>query len=223
MTDLDDRAGLVALLAWYRDMGVDAALADEAENWLERPDRPPGAGWSALPDPALPPALDEPRQGSAPVPGTPPRSVSPRPPSGLAAPVPARQPAAGSPQPRAPQSQPPDAAETAARTAARGAGTIGELGTALAAFNGCALKATAKNLCYYRGAPKARVMLIGEAPGREEDLAGKPFVGPAGQLLDKMLAAIGLDESSVHITNIVYWRPPGNRTPTPQEAQACRP
>ena len=66
-------------------------------------------------------------------------------------------------------------------------------------------------------------MIIGEAPGRDEDIAGKPFVGRAGQLLDRMLAAIGLGEADVHITNIVYWRPPGNRTPTPQEAQLCRP
>jgi DNA polymerase len=66
-------------------------------------------------------------------------------------------------------------------------------------------------------------MLIGEAPGRDEDLAGQPFVGRAGQLLDKMLAAIGLNDQHAHITNIVYWRPPGNRTPTPQEAQVCRP
>jgi DNA polymerase len=70
---------------------------------------------------------------------------------------------------------------------------------------------------------KARFMLIGEAPGRDEDLEGKPFVGRAGQLLDKMLAAIQLSEQNAHITNIVYWRPPGNRTPTPQEAQVCRP
>ena len=66
-------------------------------------------------------------------------------------------------------------------------------------------------------------MIIGEAPGRDEDLEGRPFVGRAGQLLDRMLAAIDLDESAVHITNIVYWRPPGNRTPTPQETQICRP
>ncbi len=66
-------------------------------------------------------------------------------------------------------------------------------------------------------------MIIGEAPGRDEDLEGRPFVGRAGQLLDRMLAAIDLDESSVHITNVVYWRPPGNRTPTPQETQICRP
>jgi len=118
---------------------------------------------------------------------------------------------------------PPDAAVMAARSAARHAATLDDLAATLANFDGCALKATAKNLCFYRGAPKARVMLIGEAPGRDEDLEGKPFVGRAGQLLDKMLAAIGLSEADVHITNIVYWRPPGNRTPTPQEAQACRP
>jgi DNA polymerase len=111
----------------------------------------------------------------------------------------------------------------AARAAAGKAGTLDELGAILARFDGCGLKATAKNLCFYRGAAEARLMLIGEAPGRDEDLAGKPFVGRAGQLLDKMLAAIGLSEREVHITNIVYWRPPGNRTPTPQEAQVCRP
>ena len=111
----------------------------------------------------------------------------------------------------------------AARTAARQAGSLEELRATLAGFDGCGLKATAKNLCFYRGAAQSRLMLIGEAPGRDEDLAGKPFVGRAGQLLDKMLAAIGLTEADVHITNIVYWRPPGNRTPTPQEAQVCRP
>src|SRR5690606_40380524 len=79
------------------------------------------------------------------------------------------------------------------------------------------------NLCFHRGAPHGSVMIIGEAPGREEDLEGKPFVGRAGQLLDKMLAAIGISEADVHITNIVYWRPTGNRTPTPQEALVCRP
>ena len=93
----------------------------------------------------------------------------------------------------------------------------------LARFDGCSLKATAKNLCFYRGAAKSRLMLVGEAPGRDEDIEGKPFVGRAGQLLDKMLGAIQLTEQDVHITNIVYWRPPGNRTPTPQEAQVCRP
>ncbi len=66
-------------------------------------------------------------------------------------------------------------------------------------------------------------MVIGEAPGREEDLTGQPFVGPAGALLDRMLAAIGITSTTCHITHVVYWRPPGNRTPTPQEAEVCRP
>jgi DNA polymerase len=104
-----------------------------------------------------------------------------------------------------------------------GARSLTELGALLGGFEGCGLRTTAKNLCFYRGAERARLMIIGEAPGREEDLEGKPFVGRAGMLLDKMLAAIGMGEAEVHITNIVYWRPPGNRTPTPQEALACRP
>ena len=111
----------------------------------------------------------------------------------------------------------------AARDQARKAVSLDDLRALLESFDGCGLKATAKSLCFYRGAAKARVMVIGEAPGRDEDLAGKPFVGKAGHLLDKMLAAIGLDESNVHITNVVYWRPPGNRTPTPQETLICQP
>lgn len=101
--------------------------------------------------------------------------------------------------------------------------TLADLEKAVAAFDGCALKRTAKNTCFARGNDKAKVMLIGEAPGRDEDLQGKPFVGRAGRLLDKMLAAIGLDESAVYITNTIYWRPPGNRTPTAEEIGACAP
>lgn len=111
----------------------------------------------------------------------------------------------------------------AAAATARAAADMSALSAAIAAYDGCSLKKTAKNTCVYRGAETAGIAVIGEAPGRDEDLAGRPFVGRAGQLLDRMLAAIGLDESSVHITNIVYWRPPGNRAPTPQEALACRP
>ena len=110
-----------------------------------------------------------------------------------------------------------------ARERARSAASLDELEQLLAGFDGCPLKATAKNTCFARGSPVARVMFIGEAPGRDEDLQGLPFVGRAGQLLDKMLGAIGLGEDAVYITNIVYWRPPGNRTPTPQEVQACQP
>ena len=122
-----------------------------------------------------------------------------------------------------PGAQPADVAVMAAREQAARVGSLEELEALLRDFDGCGLKSTAKSLCFYRGAPQARVMVIGEAPGRDEDLAGKPFVGRAGQLLDKMLAAIDLDERHVHITNVVYWRPPGNRTPTPLETQICQP
>jgi uracil-DNA glycosylase len=101
--------------------------------------------------------------------------------------------------------------------------TLADLEALVAAFDGCGLKRTAKNLCFKRGSDEARIMLIGEAPGRDEDLQGKPFVGRAGKLLDLMLAAIGLGEAQVYITNTVYWRPPGNRTPTPEEVEACAP
>jgi uracil-DNA glycosylase family 4 len=106
---------------------------------------------------------------------------------------------------------------------ARSADSIDALHATLKDFDGCALKRTAQNLCLCDGNSVARIMLIGEAPGRDEDIQGKPFVGRAGQLLDRMLAAIGLDRSHVHITNTVFWRPPGNRTPTPQETAICRP
>ncbi len=106
---------------------------------------------------------------------------------------------------------------------AKAAGDLEALKTALAEFNGCPLKATARNLVFARGNPDARVMIIGEAPGRDEDAEGAPFVGKAGQLLDRMLASIGLDETSAYITNVVFWRPPGNRKPTDQEIEACRP
>ena len=98
-----------------------------------------------------------------------------------------------------------------------------ELEALLARFEGCALKFSAKNLVFADGNPQGRVMLVGEAPGADEDRIGKPFVGRSGQLLDRMLAAIGLDRSKVYIANVVPWRPPGNRTPTPQEVAICKP
>ena len=93
----------------------------------------------------------------------------------------------------------------------------------MARFEGCPLKRTATQLVFADGAPGAALMIVGEAPGAEEDRAGLPFVGRAGQLLDKMLAAIGLDRTKVYIANVVPWRPPGNRTPTTQEAAVCLP
>ena len=123
----------------------------------------------------------------------------------------------------APAPAAPDAAATEAREAARSARTLDELRAILERFDGCALKATASRLVFSDGNPNARVMLVGEAPGRDEDIEGVPFVGRSGKLLDLMLAAIGLDRSSVYIANVVPWRPPGNRTPTPQETQICLP
>ncbi len=139
-----------------------------------------------------------------------------------APPPPAQIVAAGAPR-RAQAARPPDELAINAIAKARSAENLDALLGILQQFDGCPLKATAKNLCFARGNPEARVMFIGEAPGRDEDLKGEPFVGRAGQLLDKMLAAIGLSETQAYITNVVYWRPPGNRTPTPQEVQACQP
>ncbi len=200
MQEEDKSAGLAALLEWYREMGADQAVGEAPAGWLQKGDRPPGGELPAGPQPAS-------------------ARTAPPPPN---LPLPARHlpPIA---TPRAFAASTPDTAVMGARTAARQAATLDDLAATLAGFDGCGLKATAKNLCFYRGMPQARLMLIGEAPGRDEDLEGKPFVGRAGQLLDKMLAAIGLSEKDVYITNIVYWRPPGNRTPTPQEAQVCRP
>ncbi len=191
------------ILDWYEAMGVDAALDQAPADWLARGDRAPGADFALA---------------GAQVHDVPPASVSAR----------GRSEQKSRTHPRAkPQRQfpttPAPAADANAASAVSRARTLAELEGMLQRFEGCGLKATAKNLCFYRGAEKARLMIIGEAPGRDEDLEGKPFVGRAGMLLDKMLAAIDLSESDVHITNIVYWRPPGNRTPTPQEALACRP
>jgi DNA polymerase len=98
-----------------------------------------------------------------------------------------------------------------------------DLRAELAQFDGCALKHTAMNLVFADGNPKAEVMLIGEAPGEQEDRQGKPFVGISGQLLDQMLGSIGLDRTHVYISNILFWRPPGNRAPTDMEIAACLP
>ncbi len=117
----------------------------------------------------------------------------------------------------------PDEAVMAARAAAKSVNSLEELHAILDKFDGCALKATATRLVFADGNPAAKVMFVGEAPGRDEDIEGLPFVGRSGKLLDRMLAAIGLDRSSVYIANIVPWRPPGNRTPTPQESQICLP
>jgi uracil-DNA glycosylase family 4 len=142
--------------------------------------------------------------------------------------APAREPAPTAPETGPPErpsgrGKPPEAAETAARALAEGATDLEMLRSAMAEFDGCALKRTAIQLVFSDGVAGSRLMLVGEAPGGDEDRIGRPFVGRAGQLLDRMLGAIGLDRRSVYIANVVPWRPPGNRTPTLQETQACLP
>jgi len=118
----------------------------------------------------------------------------------------------------------PPAASGGAREIAARCKTLDALKAAVESFEGCALKVTAKNTVFADGHAGASVMLIGEAPGRDEDLQGLPFVGRSGHLLDRMLNAIGLDRSSsAYITNVIFWRPPGNRPPTPDEAAICAP
>lgn len=187
------------LLAWYIDLGVDVALEETPVNRFVAPQPRPQAENA-------PPSFDEedseeerPRRANAPAL---PRTIIQPAPQALAT---------------------SDEVARAATEAAQAATTLDELRTALENFDGCNLAKTATQLVFCDGTPGSRVMLVGEAPGRDEDIQGKPFVGRSGQLLDRMLAAIGLDRSSVYIANVVPWRPPGNRTPTPQETAACRP
>jgi DNA polymerase len=186
------------LLEWYKAMGVDEAIAEVPQDWF-------------APVPAVEPAPGGPSQAAAPAAPRPPQERNPL---ARREPVPA-------------VSVPPVAPEAAdimaARELAHSASNLAELRALLENFEGCGLKRTASRLCLSRGSPDASIMLIGEAPGKDEDAKGLPFVGRAGQLLDRMLAAVGLSEKEVYITNLVFWRPPGNRVPSPEEVQVCRP
>ncbi len=180
-----------ALLRWYVDHGIDETIGEEP---IDRFALPPAA------------AIVVPAQATTPA----------RP----AAPTAIRAPAA--PPPRAPVPlESPQLVEDA-RALAEGCNTIAELEAAVRAFEGCALKRTAKNTVFADGRPDARVMVVGEAPGADEDRLGKPFVGVSGQLMDRMMEAIGLTrDGGFYITNILFWRPPGNRTPTLAEQAMC--
>ena len=188
------------LIAFYHEAGVDAVIGEEPIDRLAE-DRAP--------------ALEGPDD------------VPPRPAAIVAAreraPASHTAPPSGRTRVELPAPAAPDAAVMAAREAARKAASLDELRAILDRFEGCALRATATQLVFADGNPNARLMFVGEAPGRDEDIEGLPFVGRSGKLLDRMLAAIGMDRSSVYIANIVPWRPPGNRTPTPQESQICLP
>ncbi|MGB8842162.1 MAG: uracil-DNA glycosylase [Aliidongia sp.] len=122
------------------------------------------------------------------------------------------------------ESDGPPAAVAQARASAAAATTLDELRAAISAFDGCALRRTAINTVFADGIAQSRIMFIGEAPGADEDRIGRPFVGASGQLLDRMLATIGLDRTrNAYITNVLFWRPPGNRKPTEAEIAICRP
>ena len=139
------------------------------------------------------------------------------PPERKAPPVPPPAPGA------APVVAPPAAAEPASAGDVARTADLDALRELLLAFDGCALKKTATNTVFGEGPAGARLMIVGEAPGADEDRQGRPFVGPSGRLLERMLAAIGLGREDVYIANTVYWRPPGNRTPSAEEVEACRP
>jgi DNA polymerase len=148
--------------------------------------------------------------------------------AGSASPAPAASvPGAGAPARRAAAPshllQSPGGAVASAREIAAACPDLAALEAAAGAFDGCALRETALHCCFADGGTEAEVMLIGEAPGAEEDRLGRPFVGQSGKLLDRMLATIGLPRNSVYITNVIYWRPPGNRSPTQAEIAACQP
>jgi uracil-DNA glycosylase len=157
----------------------------------------------------------EPANRFAPAPAV----AAPMPP---AAPRPQSAPAVAAAPPKALTESLAEAAQSTRRLAAS-AETVEMLAALVAGFDGCGLKRTATNTVFADGNPTAPVMMIGEGPGADEDRIGRPFVGRAGQLLDRMLAAIQLDRQGVHITNVVYWRPPGNRTPTTAEIASCLP
>jgi uracil-DNA glycosylase family 4 len=196
---LDRNHAARELLAFYLEAGVDAVLGETAVDRFADP-------AEIAPHPIIAPPADaaprlDPQAGNRP-PLDRSRSAAP-----LATPMPL----------------PPDSAVMAAREEAKSAQSLDQLRSILDGFTGCTLRATATRLVFADGNPQARVMFVGEAPGRDEDIEGLPFVGRSGKLLDRMMAAIGLTRANSYIANIVPWRPPGNRTPTPQESAICLP
>lgn len=211
----DEGRLVAAALNWLADAGCTSLVSDSPASWLVQ---------TPLPEPKEMPRVTTEHlssaSGYAPVGQADSRQFAPREPMAERTPVPPRTEARTSMAPASISVS--EAAQDAARLAA-GAKTLEELLAAIENFEGCPVKATANRTVIFDGNPDSRVMLIGEAPGAEEDRQGKPFVGAAGHLLDRMLAAIGLDREHVYISNVFFWRPPGNRTPTPQEIAVCQP
>ncbi|MTH96296.1 uracil-DNA glycosylase [Roseibium sp. RKSG952] len=219
---------LESLLDFYSAAGVDGFLDEDPVDWydLSRKQAEQRANAQqaqmraapqtrpAAPSPPMPQATPQmPQPGPF---GVPPQPQPPQPQNAPAGP-------GAAPGGERPVILPDAAAVQAARDAARTAGSLDELRKCLERFEGCNLKLTAKNLVFSDGNPDGRVMLIGNAPDRDDDLQGRPFTNRSGQLLDRMLKAVNLDRSSVYIANVVPWRPPGNRKPTPQETEICKP
>ncbi|MCL2714194.1 MAG: uracil-DNA glycosylase [Alphaproteobacteria bacterium] len=194
------------LLGFYIDAGVDCALSDEPTDRLN--EREPAA--------APVPTLRHP-PGSLPAPPQAPLPAPPRPPS---APLPFPHPPATA---ALRHSAAPDIAIAAAQHAAREAATCAALREAMAHFDGCTLAHTAAGLVFADGNPRARIMFVGGIPEREDDLAARPFAGRDGALLDRMIAAIGLDRSRAYFATVIPWKPPGSRPPTLQETEICLP
>ena len=195
MTDggVPSRAEIAALLRWYIVQEVDDTIGEEPVDRFAAPAAVVTTAAAATP---APPAAAAPARPAAPRPSAP----LPRPPVPM---------------------ESPQVVEDA-RTLAERCSTIAELEAAVQAFEGCALKRTAKHTVFADGVPGAPVMVVGEAPGADEDRLGKPFVGVSGQLLDRMFEAIGMSrQRDLYITNILFWRPPGNRTPTVAEQAMC--
>jgi DNA polymerase len=199
-------AELAALLHFHADAGVDWLLEDQPVDRFAEFE-----------------AMRAARQGA--------RAAQPRPEATAAAarPQTERRPAAkpaSSPAaapPRATPAIPDEQAVEQARFAAESARSLSELKTALEAFNGCNLKNSARSTIFASGTPEGRIMVIGPMPSADDDREGAPFAGRAGQLLDRMLAAIGLKRDEILLTNVIPWRPPGNRAPSPPEIEICRP
>lgn len=207
----DHPPGLAELLAFYAEAGVDEALSEEPVN-----------RFAAAAERATAPAsrpIDQIAANGAIAQNAPAKLGRP---AGAAGSNTALQSGNG-PRPQPTAAVPDEQQAALARELASRAATLDELREAMASFDGCNLKFTAKNLVFADGNPEAGVMFVGEAPGRDEDIEGRPFVGRSGQLLDRMLAAISLDRTSAYIANVIPWRPPGNRTPTPHETEICRP
>ena len=188
--------GIEELLRFYAETGVDAALEEEPANRFAEPVRKAPQRPASTGEPTAPAALAQ----------------EPSPPAERTVAAPAVR-----------ASVPDEAQAARARQLAGEAATLDELRDILAGFDGCNLKFTAKNLVFADGDPAGGLMLVGEAPGRDEDMEGVPFVGRSGRLLDRMLAAIDIERSNAYIANVIPWRPPGNRTPTPLETEICRP